>query len=242
MRLVLSDIEEGELQAVADEARRCGAQVAVSRGDVTVPQHRQAMFATAEAAFGGLDILVNNAGIGAFGHFVELPAESLRQVMEVNFFASAENCRLAIPLLARGAQPLIVNVSSMYGRRGVPDWAAYCASKFALCGFSEALRAELVRFGIDLMLVLPGLTRTNLLRNLAASRQGQALDFTTGLTPQVVASQIFDGMRKNRSELRIGWDASRMIWANRLMPRWVDLRKNRQVRRQWARQITEQAK
>ena len=237
MRLVLADIEGHQIELVADAVRRLGAAVVIAPGDVTKPQDREAMFASSRAAFGGLDILVNNAGIGARGHFVDLPVESLRQVMEVNFFACAENCRLAIPLLSRGEQPLIVNVSSMYGRRGVPDWAGYCASKFALCGFSEALRAELVRFGIDLMLVLPGLTRTHFLRNLIGSRTGDTLDFAYGLPPEVVARRMFDGMQSNRTELRIGWDAARLIWANRLVPRLIDLRKKETVRKQWSRQM-----
>src|SRR5262249_32147859 len=129
-----------------------------------------------------------------------------------------------------------------YGRRGVPDWAGYCASKFALCGFSEALRAELVRFGIDLMLVLPGLTRTNFLKNIIASGTADTLDFTIGLTPEVIASQMFDGMRKNRPEISIGQDAARLIWANRVLPRFIDLRKKQAVRKQWARQVADKAR
>ena len=125
----------------------------------------------------------------------------------------------------------------MYGRRGMPDWAGYCASKFALCGFSEALRAELVRFGIDLMLVLPGLTRTNFLRNLTGSRIGDTLDFAHGLSPEVVAQRMFNGMQRNRTEVSIGWDAARLIWANRLVPRLIDLRKKETVRKQWSSQI-----
>jgi short-subunit dehydrogenase len=237
MRLVLCDIEGDQIEVVADEVRRFGAEVVISPGDVSNPLDRQAMFASAKAAFGGLDILINNAGIGARGHFVDLPVDSLREVMEVNFFACAENCRLAIPLLSQGEQPLIVNVSSMYGRRGMPDWAGYCASKFALCGFSEALRAELVRFGIDLMLVLPGQTRTNFLRNITTSRIGDTLDFAYGSPPELVARRMFDGMQTNRSEVRTGWDAARLIWANRLAPRLIDLRKKKNVRKQWPRQI-----
>ncbi|HXX09392.1 MAG TPA: SDR family oxidoreductase [Pseudolabrys sp.] len=242
MRLILSDFAGDQIKLVCREVRRSGAEVVIAPGDVTTPQDRQAIFAAAKETFGGLDILINNAGVGANGHFIDLPAESLRQVMEVNFFACAENCRLAIPLLSRGEQPLIVNVSSMYGRRGVPDWAGYCASKFALCGFSEALRAELVRFGIDLMLVLPGLTRTNFLKNIIASGTAETFDFTTGLTPEVVASQIFDGMRKNRPEISTGLDATRLIWANRMLPRFIDLREKQTVRKQWSRQIADKAR
>ena len=109
---------------------------------------------------GGLDVLINNAGVASFGHFAECTEVILRQVMEVNFFAPAELIRLAVPVLTRGRQPAVVNVASMCGRRGIPAWAEYSASKFALCGLSEALRAELVRFDVDVLLVLPGVTRS----------------------------------------------------------------------------------
>src|SRR5690349_17880309 len=81
MKLILNDVEVHNIELVATEVRRCSAQVIVSPGDVTMPSAREAMFAAAQAAFGGLDILVNNAGIGSQGHFVDLPAENLRQVL-----------------------------------------------------------------------------------------------------------------------------------------------------------------
>src|SRR5260370_120032 len=72
----------------------------------------------------------------------------------------------AVAELTRGQQPAIVNVASMCGRRGIPGWSEYSASKFALCGLTEALRGELARFDIDILLVCPGLTRSDLRRHL----------------------------------------------------------------------------
>ena len=94
----------------------------------------------------------------------------LRQVMEVNFFAPAELIRLAIPVLEQGRQPAIVNVASMCGRRAMPAWTEYSASKFALCGLTEALRGEMARFDIDVLLIVPGLTRSDLSQPPAAQR------------------------------------------------------------------------
>ena len=231
MRLVLAALETNLLNSVADELREHGAEVVAVPADVTDPESRRTMFAAANDRFGGLDILVNNAGVGCSGHFVDQLPESLRQVMEVNFFAAAENCRLAIPWLSRGSQPLIVNVSSMFGRRGVPDWAAYSASKFALCGFSEALRAELARYEIDLLLVLPGVTATNFGRNLVHS---SPFDIQSSLSAEEVAQRIIEAMKRNKSELHIGRDAQRLLWLNRLAPRLVDWRQKRLVRQAYA--------
>ena len=96
------------------------------------------------ACYGGLDLLVNNAGIGAQGRFAEADPARLRQIMEVNFFAPAEMTRAALPLLKQGRRPMIVNIGSILGHRGIPGTSEYCASKFAVQGFSESLRAELV--------------------------------------------------------------------------------------------------
>ena len=82
-------------------------------------------------SFGGLDILINNAGVASSAHFADSSEAILRQIMEVNFFAPTELMRQAIPLLVHGVQPAIVNVSSMCGRRAMPGWSEYSASKFA---------------------------------------------------------------------------------------------------------------
>ena len=81
--------------------------------------------------------------------------------MEVNFFVAVELIRAALPTLRQGRRPMIVNVGSILGHRGIPHMAEYCASKFALAGFSEALRAEVARLGIDVLVVSPGTTATD---------------------------------------------------------------------------------
>src|SRR5207247_2500746 len=105
----------------------------------------------------------------------------MRQVMEVNFFAPAELIRLAIPHLQQGSQPAIVNIASMCGRRGVPAWPEYSASKFALCGLTEALRGEFARFDIDVLLVLPGLTNTDLSAHLLRNTGRMEIQYDKGM-------------------------------------------------------------
>ncbi len=103
---------------------------------------RQRLLDEVQARFGGLDVLINNAGVASWAHFADSTEAILRQVMEVNFFAPAELIRRAIPMLTRGNQPAVVNVASMCGRRAMPAWSEYSASKYALSGLTEALRGN----------------------------------------------------------------------------------------------------
>src|SRR5262249_8047708 len=129
-------------------------------------EDRQQLVDAALRQFDGLDILVNNAGIGATGHFVDASPDRLRKIMEVNFFGMTEMTRLCLPHLRSGNTPAIVNISSIAGKRGIPARSEYSASKFAVQGFSEALRAELAKNDIDVLVVAPGLTQTNFSRNM----------------------------------------------------------------------------
>src|SRR5436190_21427985 len=165
-RLALAARSRDKLEELASSLTAKGAEVLAVAADVTSEADRARLLERVVERFDGLDVLVNNAGVGSWGHFAGSTEEVLRQVMEVNFFAPAELIRLAIPVLTRGRQPAVVNVASMCGRRGMPAWSEYSASKFALCGLTEALRGELVRFGIDILLIVPGLTRTGLGQHL----------------------------------------------------------------------------
>lgn len=224
-KVLLASRSEADLQEVARAIRGAGGTALVQPTDITNPASRAALFDRAATEWGGLDIHINNAGIAAHGHFVDLTPEVLRQIMEVNFFGMAECTRLAIPYLAMGEQPLLVNVSSMTGRRGMPAWTEYSASKAAIVGFSEALRPELVRFGIDLLLVLPGLTKTNLGKNMLASKgRVSIIHQKSGIEPEELARQLADGIERNQRELWLERDARKMLWANRFIPGYVERR------------------
>jgi short-subunit dehydrogenase len=232
MRLAVAARSRDRLAELARELGAAGAEVLTVPADVTVPDDRRRLLQVAADRFGGLDVLVNNAGLGTQGPFAESTEQRLRQVMEVNFFAPAELTRLAVPLLTRGEQPAVVNVASMTGRRAMPLWAEYSASKFALCGLSEALRAELVRYGIDVVLIVPGLTRTGLPANLLASNGRLVANFARGMPPESVARSVLAALRANRAETVLGWEARWMLRANRFLPRLLNrllARKMRQL-------------
>ena len=233
-RLALAARSSDKLDALAHDLTARGAEVIPVPTDITSAEDRRRLLETVLAAFDGLDGLINNAGVGSFGHFAEGTEAILRRVMEVNFFAPAELIRLAIPALAHGRQPVVVNVASMCGRRGMPAWSEYSASKFALCGLSEALRAELVRFNVDVLLVCPGMTRSELGRHLLRNEGRMKIDFAQGLPVEKVAAGILRSLCRNRSETVLGWDARWMLRLNRLLPRLVDYLLARRVRQLYA--------
>ncbi len=190
-------------------------------GDITQPETRQATLQRAAEVFGGLDLLINNAGIGATGRFAEASEERLRRVMEVNFFAPAEMIRVALPALAAGRRPMIVNIGSILAHRGIPLCAEYCASKFALQGLSESLRAELAPRGIGLLVVSPGTTQTEFF-SAAIDAAPTPWSHRRGVSPELVARRTVRAMRLGRHEIIVGPAGRLLVWSNRLFPRLTD--------------------
>jgi short-subunit dehydrogenase len=233
-RIALVARSADKLDALVQLLTSSGAEAVAVVADITSAADRCRALDTAAQQFGGLDVLVNNAGVGSFAHFVDCSAAILRQIMEVNFFAPAELIRLAIPMLTGGRQPAIVNVTSMCGRRALPAWSEYSASKFALCGLSEALRAELVRFGIDVLVIVPGLTRSDLGRHLLQNTGKMQIRFDQGMPPEEVAAGILYALVKNRPETVLGSEAKWMLRLNRWVPRIVDRLIARRVRKLYA--------
>jgi short-subunit dehydrogenase len=233
MRILMTARSSDPLEELAGSLAAKGYEAVALPADITVPEDRRRLLQTALDRFGGLDVLVNNAGVGTQGCFTDSSEAVLRQIMEVNFFASAEMIRLAVPLLEGGRQPAIVQVASMCGRRSMPFWSEYSASKFAVCGLIEALRPELVRFGLDVLLILPGVTQTNLGNNLLHTDGQMAFKFENGMKPEYVAGKILRALASNRAETVIGLEAQWLIRANRWIPRIVDAGLARYVRKRY---------
>jgi len=255
-RFLITGASSGIGRCLAEQASRLGARVAVTArsadkleelshsldgsvlvlpGDITREEDRERIVNSVVERWDGLDVLVNNAGIASHGHFADSTEAVLRQIMEVNFFAPAELIRRTAPVLMRGRQPAIVNIASMCGRRGMPAWTEYSASKFALCGLTEAFRGEMARFDIDMLLVVPGLTATDLGRHMLRSEGRMKIDFAAGLPPETVARSILEAIRKNRTETVLGREARWMLRVNRFFPGLVNRLLARRVTQLYAR-------
>ena len=220
--VVLLARREDRLADIAQQISQLGRRAVCIAGDVTDATVRERALAAARDQLGGLDILVNNAGVAAHGRFAEADPGRVRPIMEVNFFAPVEFMRESLPLLREGVQPIIVNIGSILGRRGSPHKSEYSASKFAIHGFSEAVRPELARLGIEVLVVAAGPTETEhfdvLLEGTAKLPWGnpprQAADD--------VARTIVRAIEHSRHEIVTGWRGRALLLLNRIAPRLVD--------------------
>lgn len=190
-------------------------------GDVTQEGDRGRAIAFCQAELGGLDVLINNAGIGFIRPFRDGTADEGRQVMEVNYFAAVEFIRQALPVLRQGKSPLIVNVGSVLGHRSVPGKSEYCASKFALHGFSDALRAELVADGIDVLLASPSTTASEFFQQATGDPQ-TAHGTQRAMSPAAVARRIVGAMRSGKHEIILSMSGKLLVWIDRLCPPLAD--------------------
>ncbi len=218
------------LAELAQQIRAKGGVIETAHADITSADDRRGMVEAAQKAFGGLDILVNNAGIGATGHFADCSAERLRQIMEVNFFGLTETTRAFLPMLKQGNKPAIVNISSIAGKRGIPARSEYSASKFAVQGFSEALRAELAKDGVDVLVVCPGLTQTNFSHNMIEQKALVQMDHMRGMSPEEVAAQTIKAIEKGYNETCLTLNGKLMVFVSRFLPWVADIIVKRKVR------------
>ncbi|MHC4403890.1 MAG: SDR family NAD(P)-dependent oxidoreductase [Planctomycetota bacterium] len=219
---VVTARREERLRELVERIESEGSRAEFVVGDVTDPATRQGVVDTAQATFGGLDVLINNAGIGALGLFERADPNRLRKIMEVNFFALVEMTRLGLPLLKAGTRPIVVNVGSILGHRGTPHSSEYCASKFAVHGFSEALRTEVRRHGIDVLVVSPGTTETEFFDRVIERTDEPSWPEHMPVPPEKVARKTVRAIRRGRREIIPYLPGKILCWLNRLSPRLVD--------------------
>ena len=217
-RLVLNARREDRLQDFTAEIEQSGGTAAYVCGDITSAQTRQAILSRAESLWGGVDAIIHCAGIGSIAHFADSTETILRQIMEVNFFAAVELTRIALPLLQEGRSPIIVNIGSVLGHRAVPRKSEYCASKFALHGFSDSLRAELTSLGIDLLLVSPSTTNSEFFEHVLQHDSSSTGAGRRGMKPERVAQKIIRAMVAGRHEIILSGGGKLLVWLDRLCP------------------------
>ncbi|TWU48269.1 putative oxidoreductase [Rubripirellula reticaptiva] len=188
-------------------------------GDVTNGETRQAIIDTAARVRDGeIDLLVNNAGIGGIGPFADATPDRLRQIMEVNFFAPVELTRLALPHLAHGRAAVVCNISSVLGHRAVANKSEYCASKFAIHGFSDSLRAELAPQGIQVTLVSPSTTDSEFFDSLVHTDANQTSSSIGRWTPDRVARAALAAIKTRKSEVILSAGGKALVYADRISP------------------------
>lgn len=163
--------------------------------DVTSAAQRDAAIGSVVSRFGRVDVLVNNAGRTQVGAVEETTEEELRALFDLHFFAPVALTRAVLPIMRAQGGGAIVQMSSVGGQVTAPGFGAYCATKFALEGFTETLRDEVAPFGINTMIVEPGAFRTGLFRPGAAYESDEMTEYaeTVGPTRQYVRGN--DGLQ-----------------------------------------------
>lgn len=220
--LVLTARRADRLRSLADELTPAGVDIQTVPGDITSSDLRRRLVDAARTAWHGLDIVINNAGLGAIGDFATAEEQRLRQVMEVNFFAPVELIRESLSLLGDGVKPLIVNVGSVLGHRAVPRKSEYCASKFAMHGFSDSLRAELAERGIDVLLASPSTTASEFFDQVIDTDDSERGLRRSADSPAAVARRVVKAMRQGRHEVIMTAGGKFLVWLDRLFPTWAN--------------------
>ena len=234
MRVIAAARNRDLLVQLQEEVKANGQMLEIVQADVATPEGREAMVAAARERFNGLDVLINNAGIGATGHFAESSPDVLRSIMETNFFGTVETTRAFLPILQQGKTPAVVNVSSILGRRAIPGRSLYSASKFAVEGWTQAIRAEFARFGIDVITINPGLTQTNFSQNMLERNAKQSLDHMRGMTPDQVAKATLNALAAGKKVVNLTFQGKALLFANRFLPGLVDRIAAKKVRQLFA--------
>lgn len=175
--------------------------------------------------YGRIDVLINNAGISMRAMFEECELETLRKVMDVNFWGAVACTKYALPYLI-ASKGVIVGISSIAGFRGLPGRSGYSASKFALNGWMEALRTELLDSGVHVMWVCPGFTSSNI-RNVALNGEARPeaeslMDEGNMMTAEECVARILRAVEKKKRTLVMTFQGKETVWLNKLFPAWAD--------------------
>ena len=215
-RVAISDVNTEGLAATEERLKAIGAQVKADRLDVT---EREAFELYADAVkehFGKVNQIYNNAGIAFAGDVEVSPFKDIEKVMDVDFWGVVNGTKVFLPHLVESGDGHVINISSVFGLFSLPGQAAYNAAKFAVRGFTEALRQEMMAAGhpVKVTTVHPGGIKTNIARNMttveAVNKHELAKTFDNKLastSPEKAARVILDGVRKNRARVLVGPDA-----------------------------------
>lgn len=191
--------------------------------DVSDAAAWDALAVEVRATHGPADILVNNAGLTILGSFADQTREDVDRIVDVNLKGVLHGCRAFLPQLASRGDGHVVNLSSLAGRVAFPYQSTYCATKFAVRGFSASLRMELASRGVGVTAVMPGAIATRLLEaaqsyDESASRKMAELMLAHGVRPERLAERVIVGIRRNEGEVLVGWDARLTTAAQALAP------------------------
>jgi NAD(P)-dependent dehydrogenase (short-subunit alcohol dehydrogenase family) len=225
--LALADVNEAGLARTAEMAVSPGLRISRHRLDVSDRAAIAAFPAQVLAHHPGVDILVNNAGVAIGGTFDQVSEEDFEWLFEINFWGVVRMTRAFLPYLKSSNDARLVNVSSVYGLISPPGQTAYSASKFAVRGFSNALRHELAGSNIGITVVHPGGVATAIVQNARVpkgfsdedmARQRKTAAKLLTLPPETAGEIIVQGIEHRKARVLVGSDAKLISFIERLAP------------------------
>lgn len=195
------------------------------QADVTKEEDCKSLIDQAILTFGKIDVLINNAGLSMRALFKDVDLAVLKNLMDVNFWGTVYCTKHALPEILK-TEGSVVAVSSIAGYRGLPGRTGYSSSKFAMNGFMECLRTELLRTGVHVMVACPGFTTSNI-RVAALAQDGQAHGETSMeegkmMSAEEVAVRICDGIEQRKRTLIMTRQGKLAVWMNKLFPKFAD--------------------
>lgn len=224
-KLLISDISEQGLEETVQSLSRKEVLVQSHIMDVSDKSAFQAWARSIADEHGQVDIVINNAGVATGSPVEESNYEDIEWLMSINFWGVVYGTREFLPLLRQSSQGHLVNISSIFGIVGIPTQSAYNASKFAVRGYTEALRHEMVDSNVHVCCVHPGGIKTNIVHharmtNTDITREEAVANFDNlaNTTAESAAAQIIKAIEKHKKRLLIGRDAKYMSILSRLFP------------------------
>ncbi|KAI2680243.1 SDR family oxidoreductase [Pseudomonas sp. TNT3] len=187
--------------------------------DLTFRSDRCKVLSAAEE-IGGINLLINAAGVNHFALLDQLDDSEINAMLAVNISVPICLTKMFLPMLKQAESAMVVNVGSTYGSIGYPGYASYCATKFAVRGFSEALRRELADTRVGVLYVAPRATRTSM-NSPAAQALNDALKSNVD-DPQTVASAVIHAIASDHRNVYLGWPERFFVRLNNLLPNLVD--------------------
>jgi len=213
-RLILMARDHAKLVEVAAEIETMGVSAVIVPIDLTKPTAVNIAVAQLWRNYGPIHLLVNCAGIAYQNSFLQSKLPQVQEEISLNLLGTYTLTHLVARRMASQRQGTIINVSSLMGKIAAPTMATYSATKFAILGFTQALRQELAQYNIDVKALLPSLTDTDMVRDMRLFR------WVIPMTPQQVAQVLVAGLSKNSSEILVGWQSHLAVWCQRLAP-WL---------------------
>ena len=224
-RVLITGRVKEELEAAVAELSQKGIEVVGCQGDVSLRADNDRMVDLAISKFGKIDVLINNAGISMRALFQDMDLEVIRKIMDINFFGAVYATHSCVPHLIK-SKGTIVGISSIAGYRGLPGRTGYSSSKFALNGFLEALRTELIKTGVHVLIACPGFTASNI-RKRSLLKDGSAQGDSPReegkmMTSEECAMHIYNATVKRKKTLILTGQGKLTVFLNKWVPGLLD--------------------